>query len=128
MGGTDYVHRCRHGLFCLYVVYDGIAMSEPLKPGDPAMWMLQRGQNEAWAVATGQISEDETTWITKTTVYNDRCYICRDPEFALMGLPLCKPCPVLVDGVECRAHTPADDVVCDEGHDTYEHYMTEGEE
>jgi hypothetical protein len=96
-------------------------MSEPLRHDDPAYWMLQRGRNEAWAVATGQITEAEATWVSKTTVYNDRCYICNDPEFALMGLPLCYPCKVLVNGVECGAHTPADDVVCDEGHESEEY-------
>ena len=102
-------------------------MSVPMKPSDPAYWMLQRGQNEAWAVATGQMREEDMTWTTKTTVYNDRCYICRDPEFAMMGLPLCKPCTFVVDGVECGAHTPADDVECDEGHTApeYEAYMEE---
>lgn len=91
-------------------------MSVPLKSDDPAYWMLQRGQNEAWALATGQISEDETTWITKSSVFNGRCYICNDPEFALMGLPLCYPCPVETDGVECGEHVPADDEECDKGH------------
>ena len=62
---------------------------------DPANWMLKDGHTSS------------------TTVYNRSCYICRDPEFAQMGLPLCYPCPV------CKAHTPADDVVCDNGHDTY---------
>ena len=50
---------------------------------------------------------------SSTTVYNARCYICKDPEFAQMGLPLCYPCPT------CGAHTPADDVECDNGHDAY---------
>lgn len=50
---------------------------------------------------------------SSTTVYNAHCYICRDPEFAAMGLPLCYPCPT------CKAHTPADDMTCDNGHDTY---------
>ena len=91
-------------------------MSQPLKNDDPAYWMLQRGENENWAVATGQLAPEDATWVTKTTVYNDRCYICRDPEFALMGLPLCKPCKHEVDGVVCGAHIPADDVECDNGH------------
>jgi hypothetical protein len=30
---------------------------------------------------------------TVPTVHQDGCYICEDPEFAEMGLPLCKPCP-----------------------------------
>jgi hypothetical protein len=42
---------------------------------------------------------------------NPTCYICNDPEFAQMGLPLCTACP------ECGAHVPADDCVCDNGHD-----------
>lgn len=41
------------------------------------------------------------------TVYDANCYICNDPEFAQMGLPLCKPCPDCDDG-----HVPADDVEC----------------
>lgn len=45
-------------------------------------------------------------------LYRGSCYICRDPEFAQMGLPLCYPCPV------CGGHIPADDTVCtDCGHD-----------
>lgn len=86
-------------------------MSEPLRSNDPAAWMLTNGLQEQWLLDTGQITEDETKWISKTTVYNERCYICRDPEFALMGLPLCYPCPV------CGAHVPADDTTCDDGHE-----------
>lgn len=44
---------------------------------------------------------------TTPTVYWPYCYICNDPEFAQMGLPLCKPCPDCPDG-----HVPADDVEC----------------
>lgn len=102
-------------------------MSVPLRADDPAAWMLHRGAAESWAVATGQLDEKDATWVTKTTVYNDRCYICRDPEFALMGLPLCKPCTHAEDGVVCGAHTPADDVECDEGH-TAPEYMEAMEE
>lgn len=105
-------------------------MSVPLRADDPAAWMLHRGHAENWAVATGQLAEEDATWVTKTTVYNDRCYICRDPEFALMGLPLCKPCTYPVDGVDCGAHVPADDVECDEGHTdpAYEAYMEDDDE
>lgn len=42
------------------------------------------------------------------TIYNERCYICNDPEFAQMGLPLCKPC------LACDGHVAADDVECDD--------------
>lgn len=67
-------------------------MMSKMKPGDPAYWML----------------DDGVTSIP--TVHNDDCYICRDPEFAQMGLPLCYPCLI------CSAHVPADDHECDNGH------------
>jgi len=63
-----------------------------MKPGDPAYWMLSDGV--------------EST----PTVYNPTCYICNDPEFAQMGLPLCYACLI------CGAHVPADDIECDNGH------------
>jgi hypothetical protein len=45
------------------------------------------------------------------------CYICRDPDFAQMGLPLCTACS------KCKGHVPADDSVrSDCGHDQYEDY------
>ena len=67
-------------------------MSVPMKPSDPAYFMLFDG-------------------VTSTpTVYNKSCYICNDPEFAQMGLPLCYACIV------CGAHVPADDIICDNKH------------
>jgi len=48
------------------------------------------------------------------TAYNPDCYICRDSEFAQMGMPLCYPC------YKCGAHVPADDCVCDNEHDQME--------
>lgn len=81
-------------------------MSIPLKTNDPAYWMLAEGRAK---VESGE-------GIAKTSSFNSSCYICRDPEFALMGLPLCYPCTHSTDGVQCGAHTPADDVECDEGH------------
>jgi hypothetical protein len=62
-------------------------------------------------------SDDPAFWMLKDdfhstpTAYNPNCYICRDPEFAAMGMPLCYPC------YKCGAHVPADDCVCDNGHD-----------
>jgi len=44
-------------------------------------------------------------------LYRATCYICRDPEFAQMGLPLCYACHV------CGGHVPADDTICENGHD-----------
>ena len=74
-------------------------MSRPLKPSDPAYFMLEEGlRNPAKC--------------SKTTVFSEACYICRDPEFSLMGLPLCYPCK------KCCGHVAADDSKCDDcGHD-----------
>lgn len=72
-------------------------MSAPMKPSDPAYWMLEQGLRDPSKRST-------------TTVHNPACYICRDPEYSLMGLPLCYPCAV------CGAHVPADDDECDSGH------------
>lgn len=68
-------------------------MSVPMKTTDPCYWMLF----------------DEHT--TTPTIFRKGCYICEDPEFAQMGLPLCRVCPV------CSGHVPADDEACDDcGH------------
>lgn len=64
-------------------------MSIKMKSDDPCYWMLFDGV--------------ETTPIT----YHPNCYICNDPEFARMGLPLCRVC------LYCGGHVPADDCVCD---------------
>ncbi len=49
---------------------------------------------------------DEVTTIP--TVYRSGCYICEDPEFAQMGLPLCRKCE------KCEGHVAADDTKCDD--------------
>jgi hypothetical protein len=67
----------------------------PDDPGDPAYWMLERGMRDE-------------SWRSKPVVFKEGCYICEDPEFALMGLPLCRKCP------QCEGHIPADDMVCDD--------------
>jgi hypothetical protein len=82
-------------------------MSVPMKPSDPAYWMLF----------------DEFT--TTPVVHADHCYICNDPEFAQMGLPLCKKCPNCVRTGAGLGHIPADDPVCtvcnwEEGPDDYD--------
>jgi len=41
-------------------------------------------------------------------IHRENCYICRDPDFRLYGLPLCKQCP------ECKGHIAADDSICDD--------------
>lgn len=65
-----------------------------MSPNDPAYWMLEQGRNDPSKRST-------------TTVHRDGCYICEDPEFSLMGLPLCWPCE------KCGGHVPADDTRCD---------------
>ena len=70
-------------------------MSVPLRKDDPCYWMLEQGRRDP-------------SKRSRTTVRRDGCYICEDPEFSLMGLPLCYPCK------ECGGHVAADDVVCDD--------------
>lgn len=75
-------------------------MSKKMDPSDPAYWMLSDG------------------FTSTPTVFKRGCYICEDPEFAQMGLPLCYYCS------ECKTgHVPADDTICDDcGADAYEIY------
>lgn len=70
---------------------------------DPAYWLLT----------------DENTHhsVPNQSIFRENCYICRDPEFAQMGLPLCKPCEA------CGGHVAADDTECwDCGEDAQELY------
>ena len=56
--------------------------------------------------------QDSFTTTPIEGLYRESCYICTDPEFAQMGLPLCYACPI------CGGHVAADDTVCDDcGHD-----------
>lgn len=71
-------------------------MSKPLDPSDPAYFMLEQG------------IKDPTKW-SQTTVFKDGCYICEDPEFAIMGMSLCYPCP------KCGGHIAADEMMCGNG-------------
>lgn len=74
-------------------------MSVPLKTDDPAYWMLEEG-----------LADPRKR--SHASAYSEKCYICRDPEFSLMGLPLCNACYV------CGGHVAADDCRCDDcGHD-----------
>lgn len=69
-------------------------MSIKLNKTDPAYWMLDEGLNNP-----DKVKEPE--------VYKPGCFICEDPEFALMGLPLCTKCK------GCSGHVPADSSICD---------------
>ena len=53
---------------------------------------------------------DNVIWTPEPNVWNDDCFICNDPDFARLGLPLCKECSI------CGAHTAADCFTCDNGH------------
>jgi hypothetical protein len=69
-------------------------MSIPLPENDPAYFLLERGRKDP-------------SKRSQTTVYSPKCYICNDPEFSMMGMPLCQPC------LKCGGHVAADDCVCD---------------
>lgn len=81
-----------------------LGVPNQMKPSDPAYFMLSNSRTS-----------------TKT-VHSDNCYICNDPEFAQMGLPLCTPC------ANCGGHVAADDTICDAcGADQFELYERKGE-
>lgn len=78
-----------------------------MKPNDPAYWLLERGLNDP-------------SQRSVSTAYKKGCYICEDPEFALMGLPLCQACP------KCKGHIAADDGNCEAcGYDMYDQDLGE---
>jgi len=80
-------------------------MSKPLPLTDPCFFMLAEGMH------------DETARSVQRGPKRAGCYICEDPEFSLMGLPLCTACP------KCGGHVAADDTCCDDcGHDSYDAY------
>jgi len=71
-------------------------MAVPMRPDDPAYWMLL----------------DDFT--STPVVFRAGCYICEDPEFAQMGLPLCRRCPECMRQDRGEGHIAADDDRCDE--------------
>lgn len=83
-------------------------MSVPMQPDDPAYHLLL----------------DDVT--TTPVVYRPGCFICEDPEFAQMGLPLCQLCPACTkanNNVK-SGHIPADDETCDDcGNSLRAHYQ-----
>lgn len=62
-------------------------------PNDPAITLLLEGRRDPSKRST-------------PVIHQKGCYICEDPDFALMGLPLCYRCDT------CGGHVPADDEVC----------------
>jgi hypothetical protein len=76
-------------------------MAVPMRSDDPAYWMLERGRSDP-------------SWRSKRHVpVREGCYICEDDEFELMGLPLCRACPMCKIRGEL-GHIPADDEACDD--------------
>ncbi len=73
-------------------------MSKPMAVNDPAYFLLEQGLKDP-------------SKRSKPEVFKEGCYICEDPEFSLMGLPLCYPCKT------CGSHIAADDDRCDKGCD-----------
>lgn len=90
-GETCYWCQKKCGGTCL-----GVTGSTQMRPDDPAYFMLSNSH----------------TSVTK--VYREGCYICEDPEFAQMGLPLCQPCPQCQKNGRGDGHISADDEECDD--------------
>lgn len=87
---------------------DSGVMITVTQPHDPAYALLKDGHT------------------TTPKVYRRGCYICEDPEFAQMGLPLCRPCPECQKAGRGDGHVAADDCVCDVcGWDGQEAYYAE---
>ena len=73
------------------------------QPEDPAQVLLQN---------------PDIYSVPNDDIFDPSCYICVDPEFAAMGLPLCYPCP------KCGGHIAADDGDCGAcGYSGHEEYM-----
>ncbi len=77
-------------------------MSKPLPPNDPARRLLRYRNKRDLELDINRVDQ------SSTTVFQAGCYICEDPEFAQLGLPLCYPCS------SCGGHCAADDTVCDD--------------
>lgn len=73
-----------------------LTSSTQMKPADPAYFLLT------------------DNYVSTPKVYREDCYICRDPEYAQMGLPLCTPCPECQKAGHGDGHIPADDEECDD--------------
>lgn len=71
--------------------------------------MHQRPHDPAYALLKDEI-------VTTPRVHRAGCYICKDMEFARMGLPLCSPCCACSIRFQRpgAGHIPADNPVCDD--------------
>lgn len=65
-------------------------------------WAKQ-GFNPMPADDPARVMMDNLATFSVPTIYREFCYICRDPEFAMIGMSLCYPCQ------KCGEHNAADD-------------------
>lgn len=84
------------------------AIESPLLRHDVAVGWMQ-GRYTPMPASDPAQALVKSRHFTVPTVYRQSCYICRDPEFALLGMSLCRPCPACENG-----HIAADDVTCDD--------------
>jgi hypothetical protein len=73
---------------------------QPVTPGEQSFLdQLAAGARNAGNASVAANPRDGAFWMLfdgKTSVqvvHRPGCYICEDPEFAAMGLPLCRACP-----------------------------------
>jgi hypothetical protein len=97
---------------------------------DPHRRVLSPEEELRYAEETTMPSDDPAYWmlfdgvesVPEKGIYRETCYICRDPDFARMGMPLCYACS------KCGGHVAADDSVCDDcGYDQMNDAPIEGE-
>jgi hypothetical protein len=102
-----------------------------MNPLDPNRKILSPEEQLRYALETTMSSDDPAYWmlfdgyesVPDKTVYRGNCYICRDPDFARMGLPLCYGCS------KCGGHVAADDTICDDcGYDQLDDIEKDNEE
>ncbi len=95
------------------LVTDAIFYSVPTEDGGSLQLTVTQPHDPAYAL----LQNPNIFSTPNDDIYRDNCYICRDPEFAQRGMPLCKPCEA------CGGHVAADDTVCDDcGADAQELY------
>lgn len=81
-------------------------------------WLLTDEEREAKGMGPWTQMDDPAHLLltdeheSKPVVHDSDCYICLDPEFAKMGLPLCRPCPECQREDRGLGHVPADVYEC----------------
>lgn len=101
------------GRFIYEVEHNGLSDGECGGGGLEVEVILERAPTETELAAREDLTSAEQMlyddgFISTPQVFCGGCYICRDPDFAQMGLPLCYPCE------KCKGHVAADDTICDD--------------